>query len=46
MLRMRRESIIVNEFNRRMQHLSRRMGHYEQTAEFEGLTIKDFKRIN
>ena len=45
MMKMRRESIIVNEFNRRMQMLSRKMGHHEQQQEFEGLTIKDFREI-
>ena len=30
MIRMRRESIIVNEFNRRMNMLSRKMAHHEQ----------------
>ena len=29
MMKMRRESIIVNEFNRRMQLLSRKMVHHE-----------------
>ena len=45
MMRMRRESIIVNEFNRRMQLLSRKMAHHEHQQEFEGLTMKDFREV-